>query len=81
MIEQTTRKPISLNVGDRGHASIHLLASHMTEVKDLLTNNGVNFWVCENYFSRNSGPEYGHIYLGIKTDIEKVRALLDSIHT
>ena len=80
MIEQTIGKPITLNVGDRGYASIHLLASRLPEVRDILTKNGVNFWVSENYFSRNGGPEYGHIYLSIKTDIEKVRALLDSIH-
>ncbi len=79
MTEQTTRKPITLLVGDRGHASIHLLGNRMEEVKDLLTKNGVTFWVSENYFSRNGGPEYGHIYLSIKTDIELVRTLLDSI--
>lgn len=79
MTEQTTRKPIRLNVGDGGHASIHLLASRMEEVKNLLTKNGVTFWVSENFFSRNGGPEYGHIYLSIKTDIELVRTLLDLI--
>ena len=79
MTEQTTREPIRLNIGERGYSSIHLLVSRLDEVKNLLTKNGVNYWVSDNYYSWNGGPEYAHIYLSIKSNLEQVRALLDSI--
>jgi hypothetical protein len=58
---------------------IELPLSQLDQVKQLLDDHGIYYWVAEDVVSWDDGPEIAELNLGRKGDAQAVQALLDSV--
>ena len=78
MIDATTNKPLRVLTG-RTWSIIEVPVSRLEEVQRLLDRHGIRYWVSEDAFSFNGGPEESTITLNPGTDPQAVQAILDSV--
>ena len=78
MIDITTNKPFRIQVGRESHAGMPVALSQLDDVKRVLDQHGVNYWVLEGSVSFRGGPATTHIVYSRNNDHQAVQALLDA---
>jgi hypothetical protein len=78
MTNTATQKP--LRVSNEGTAGPYIMLpfSQLDEVRQLLDNQGIRYWVSEHAISMDGGPEMIIINFGREGDAAAVQAVLDS---
>lgn len=79
MTDLMTRKPLIVSDARTPWPSIRLAYSQVPEVRQILDDHKVRFWVEENVISFDGWPEIAYIQLGRGTDAATVQAILDSV--
>jgi len=79
MIDATTRKPLSVSTD--GTAGPYLIVQflQLDDIRRLLDENGVRYWVGEDVFSFDGGPEEAMINFGRGADVDAIQAVLDGV--
>ena len=80
MTDVTTKKPLRVSNEYPPAPYIRLPFSQLDEVRGLLDNKRMSYWVDENTISFDGGPEMIKIHFYRGTDVAAVQALLDSIN-
>jgi hypothetical protein len=78
MIDATTKKPLRVSNEYPPAPYIRLPLSQLDEVRRLLDNHQIGYWVREYTISLDGGPERTVINLNPGTDVTTVQAILDS---
>ncbi len=78
MIDAITDKPLQVTDTDGGPAIFDVPARQVEEIQRLLSAHGIRYWVDEDYFSFEGGPETTIIYFGHAGDSKKVQSILDN---
>ncbi len=76
MTDTVTRKPLRVSTEGGAGSYIRLLVSQLDEVRRLLDDRSIRYWVSENAISWNGGPEYTIINFGREGDAAVVQAIL-----
>ena len=79
MTNTANQKPLRVLGVDTAWPYISLPYSQLKEVKKLLDDKGIRYWVRDNIISIDGGPEMTAIHLGRGTDVNTVQAILDSV--
>jgi len=78
MIDATTKKPLRVSTDGTAGPYITLLVSQIEEVRRLLDDRGIRYWVEDDAISFNGEPEIAVIDLGRNADANAVQAILDN---
>ena len=68
MINAMTRKPLSVSTGGTAGPYIMLPYHQLDDLRRLLDEHAIRFWVEENVISLNGGPEVATVNLGHGAD-------------
>jgi hypothetical protein len=79
MTDTTTQKPLHVSTDGTAGPYIDLPLTQLEEVKRLLDDRRIHYWVEENAISWDGGPYTVVINLGREGDAEAVQSLLDSV--
>jgi hypothetical protein len=79
MNDATTQQPLRVSTDGTAGPYIMVPVSQLDEVKRLLNNRQIHFWVDENAISLNGIPEIAVINLGRVADARVVQGILDSV--
>ena len=79
MTDTTTHKPLRVSTDGTAGPYIELPLSQLEEVKRLLGDQGIYYWVKENAMSWDGGPYMTVINLGREGNAAAVQAILDSV--
>jgi hypothetical protein len=78
MIDSSTRKPIRVLMDEATGPYIWVSVKHLQQVSELLSRNGVSFWVDHHAVSVDGQPAVTVINVRRGTDPQQVQALLDA---
>lgn len=78
MIDAMTRKPLHVSTDGTAGPYIMLPACQLADVRRLLDDHGVRYWVEEDVISLNGAPETAVIDLGRGADVDAIQAVLDT---
>jgi hypothetical protein len=78
MIDVTTNKPLQVSDGGEGVSYIRLAMSQVDEVRRLLDQHGVQYWLSEQIISFDGGPAKTNIHISRRTGPAATQAILDS---
>ena len=79
MIDAMTRKPLHVSTDGTAGPYIMLPVSQLDEVRQLLDDHGIRYWVEEDVISLNGAPETAVIDLGRAANVEAIQAILDTV--
>ena len=79
MTDTTTKQRIHVSTDSAAGPYITLPFSQVDEVRRLLDNHRIRYWVDEDVISFDGGPEEAFINLGRDGDAVAVQAILDSV--
>jgi hypothetical protein len=79
MTDTTTRRPLRVSTDGTTRPYIRLPFSQVDDVRRLLDDHHIDYWVEEDVISLNGGPEVAVIDLGREGDAAAVQAILDSV--
>src|SRR5947209_15558142 len=74
MIDAMTRKPLHVSTDGTAGPYIMLPVSQLDEVRQLLDDRGIRYWVEEDFISLNGAPETTVINLGHAANVEAIQA-------
>jgi hypothetical protein len=79
MIDSATHEPIELISDEIAGASITVSVAHLEQLRKLLDDNAIPYWLDHHHISVNGGPlmTWVHLRKG-KSDPNRVRALIDA---
>ena len=77
MIDATTRNPLSVSTGGTAGPYLVVQVLQMDEIRRLLDQHGVRYWVGEFALSMDGGPEKTFINFGPGADTRAIQAALD----
>lgn len=77
MIDAATKKPLRVSTDGTAGPYIMVPVSQLDEVRRVLGDRGVRYWVEENAISLNGAPEVAVVNLGRGGDAAAAQALLD----
>ncbi len=80
MIDAMTRKPLYVSTDGTAGPYIMVPFHQLADLRHLLDEHGIRFWVEENVISLNGAPEVAVVNLGRGADGEAIQAVLDSVH-
>lgn len=80
MTDVTTKQPLRVSTEGTAGPYISLPYSQLDEVRRLLDDRGIYYWVRDNVISFDGGPEMAEINLGRAGNAVAVQAILDSVH-
>lgn len=79
MTDARTKQPLRVSTDGTTGPYIMVTVSQLDEVRRLLDNRRIGYWVEENAVSLNGAPEVAVINLGRGGDAAAVQTLLDSV--
>ena len=79
MIDAMTRKPLHVSTDGTAGPYIMLTVSQLDDVRQLLDDRGIRYWVEEDFISLNGAPETAVIDLGRGANVDAVQAILDTV--
>jgi len=80
MNDATTQQPLKVSTDGTAGPYIMTPVSQLDEVKGLLDDRRIQYWVDENAISLNDTPEIALINLGRGADAAAVQRILDAVH-
>jgi hypothetical protein len=78
MIDAMTWKPLQVSTDGTAGPYIMLPVSQLDEVRQLLDDHGIRYWVEEDLISLNGAPETAVIDFGRGADVDAIQAVLDT---
>jgi hypothetical protein len=78
MIDAMTRKPLHVSTDGTAGPYIMLPVSQLDEVRQLLDDHGIRYWIEEDVISLNGAPETAVIDFGRGADVDAIQAVLDT---
>lgn len=78
MTDVATQKPLYVSTGGTAGPYIILSVNQLDEVRRILDDNQIGYWVEENVISLNGGPEIAVMNFGRGGNATAIQALLDS---
>jgi hypothetical protein len=79
MIDAMTRKPLRVSTDGTAGPYLMLPVSQLDEVRELLDDHSIRYWVEEDAISLDGAPETAVINLGHAADVEAIQAILDTV--
>ena len=79
MTDTSTNKRLRVSTDGTAGPYIMVPACQLQDVRQLLDDHDVRYWVEENVISVDGSPEIGVVNLGRGGDAAAVQALLDSV--
>jgi hypothetical protein len=79
MTDTTTNKRLSLAGNKEVGFYLMVPLQQLVEVRKLLDEHEINYWVEENAISINGRPAIAFVIFGLKTEKETVEQILDSV--
>ena len=82
MIDTITKKPLQVLISgtpEKNVAFVRFPAIQLEDIKAALDQHDVPYWVDEDFFSWNGGPEMGKIYFRSWVNPKDAQAALDSV--
>ncbi|HEX8199191.1 MAG TPA: hypothetical protein VF590_01795 [Isosphaeraceae bacterium] len=79
MIDATTKRSIYVSTDGTAGPYIMVPVRQLNEVRQLLDQQRIHYWVEEDAISLNGAPEIAVINLGRGADADVVQAILDSV--
>lgn len=79
MIDQFTKKPIKIIPENKGGPMLRIALDQLQEVQGLLDKHQVRYWVPEYAGSFNDGPWMISVFFTRRTDLKKVKQILDAV--
>jgi hypothetical protein len=79
MTDAMTRKPLRVSTDGTAGPYLMLPVSQLDEVRQLLDDRGIRYWVEEDAISLDGGPETTVINLDHAADVEAIQAILDTV--
>ncbi len=79
MIDAINRKSLSVSPGGTAGPYLVVQVLQLDEIRRLLDQHGVRYWVGADFFSMNGGPAEAMINLGRGADVAAIQAVLDSV--
>ena len=79
MTDATTQNPLHVSTDGTAGPYIMIPLSQLEEVKRLLDDRRIRYWVEENAISLDGAPYVAVINLGREGDANAVQAILDSV--
>ena len=76
MIDATTQKPLTVSNPGTAGPYLRLPFSQLDEVCRLFDKHGIRYWVEENVFSLDGGPEIAYMTFGRRGDAHLINAIL-----
>ncbi len=80
MNNATTQQPLRVLTDGTAGPYIMVPVAQLDEVKQLLHDSRIQYWVDENAISIDGKPEVAIINLGRGANASAVQAILDSVH-
>ncbi len=77
MIDAITCKPLSVSTGGTAGPYLVVQVLQLDEIRRLLDQHGVRYWVGEFALSMDGGPEKTFINFGPDADARSIQAALD----
>ena len=79
MTDAATQEPLRVSTDGTAGPYISVPVSQLDEVKRLLDDRGIHYWVEENAISWDGGPYIVVVNLGREGDANAVQAILDGV--
>jgi len=80
MINAMTRKPLRVSTEGTAGPYIMLPYHQLDDLRRILDEHAIRFWVEENVISLNGGPEVATVNLGHGADGAAIQSILDGVH-
>ncbi|MBI2823380.1 MAG: hypothetical protein HYX69_01675 [Planctomycetia bacterium] len=78
MIDAKTNKPLHVSTDGTAGPYIMVPRSQLEELKQLLNNHSVPYWVDEDAISLDGAPAIAVVNLGRGTDADAIQGILDT---
>ena len=80
MTDVNTHKPLHVVTAGGVWPYISVPFTQLDDLKQILDSHGIKYWVEENVFSMDGGPEIATVNFGRNGDAHAIQAALDSAH-